>query len=218
MGKKPTFRDLTGQRFGRLVVLKESHKDRHHGYHWHVRCDCGTIKTTTGTGLKAGKINSCGCLFREKLFSRITKHGGTHTPEHRTWEAMKWRCLNPRNAAYKHYGGRGITICKRWHKFENFLEDMGKKPSAKHSLDRIDNNGNYEPGNCRWVTQAVQTRNTRRAIRLEVENIEMTLGVACRRYGISYTNISHKVRKSDYSHQEAFNEFVLRHGARPILN
>lgn len=218
MQKKSTFIDLTGQQFGRWFVIKESHRAGKIGYYWECRCDCGTIRAVSGSSLKMGKSKSCGCLFREVLLKRITTHGGTNSPEYGIWEAIRGRCLSPGHSAYKHYGGRGITICARWVNFSNFLADMGKRPSLKHSIDRIDNNGNYEPGNCRWVTQGQQCQNSRRTVRLEVEGIEMALGRACRRYGMDYSNISRKVLKSDYSHQEAFNEAVLRRGFRPLDN
>ena len=153
--KRPTY-SLTDQRFGKLITGEFSHYEGTHA-HWHVTCDCGTKKTSNGTDLRLGKINSCGC----GLVGRGFRHGGRYTPEYTIWCAMKDRCENPQNKSFPYYGGRGIKVCKQWQSFDNFLRDMGKRPRGK-SIDRFpNNNGNYEPGNCRWATTDEQARNTR---------------------------------------------------------
>jgi hypothetical protein len=151
-------KDITGQRFGRLVALGLRSRGGP-GIHsrWLCRCDCGKTHAATSNNLKSGNVKSCGC--REGNF----KHGQRHTGAYRTWDAMLQRCSNPRNTRYKYYGGRGITVCERWRKFENFFADMGERPSGM-SIDRIDNDGNYEPGNCRWITQSQQLKNRTRAL------------------------------------------------------
>lgn len=164
-------KDLTGQRFGRLVVLKlagrRSATDRI--ARWICRCDCGVITNPlSGSALRSGETKSCGCLRSDVTAWRNTKHGtaprGKRAPEYNAWKEMRKRCNNPNYKDYKHYGGRGIQVCKRWASYENFLADMGEKPEPKrlYSLDRYPNNdGNYEPRNCRWATQKQQIANQR---------------------------------------------------------
>lgn len=148
-------KDLTGQRFGRLTVLEFAGRKNRHRY-WKCRCSCGAVKIIEGSHLKCGKAKSCGCLHKEIM----TIHNGSKTKEFWVWAVMKQRCLNPRNKYYKYYGGRGITVCDRWMLFKNFIADMGKCPLGLQ-IDRIDNDGNYEMGNCRWTDRKTQQRNKR---------------------------------------------------------
>lgn len=165
MGK---VKDMTGQVFGRITVIRQD------GYiakqaAWLCRCLCGQEWRVRGNSLRNGDTKSCSCATRDRIASLNATHGLTKTPEYRSWAAMKTRCLNTGNHAYKLYGGRGITICSQWlNSFETFLRDMGPRPTAKHSLDRIDTNGNYEPENCRWATTSEQGRN-RRKVKLGME-------------------------------------------------
>lgn len=151
--------DLTGRTYGRWYVVCDSGNRRNNKRLWHCKCSCGNTSDVTTGDLNSGKSTSCGCYKIE----RQTTHGMSNTKLYKVWRAMHDRCYNKNTEAYKNYGNRGITVCDRWHKFENFLEDMGE-PKNFESIDRINNNGNYEPENCRWATmedQANNKRNTR---------------------------------------------------------
>ncbi len=145
--------DLTGQRFGRLLVLARDYSKRKSAY-WECLCDCGNKISTASTCLKLGYTKSCGCLLKEKN----TKHNKSNSPEYEIWKVMLNRCFNSNNQLYSHYGGSGITVCKRWWDFENFYNDMGNKLKGE-SIDRIENYGDYEPLNCRWASPQEQQRN-----------------------------------------------------------
>lgn len=149
------FLDLTDMTFGELRAARFVS-----GRGWLCECSCGGEKTVRGGALTSGNVISCGC--RANLSLHSVTHGMTGQAEYIAWKAMKARCLNPNHKSYAGYGGRGISICKEWEcSFENFFRDMGFRPSELHSVDRIDNDGNYEPSNCRWATKAEQTRNRR---------------------------------------------------------
>ena len=157
------FVDITGARFGTLVVLKRGANQKQGSGRWECACDCGKKCIVRASLLRSGAQSSCGCLARAIDIARKTKHGKRHTPEYHSWAGMIQRCHNPNSHAYKkYYGSRGISVCSRWRtSFEQFFEDMGNRPSAEHSLDRIDVNGNYEPENCRWATASQQSANRR---------------------------------------------------------
>ena len=170
--------DLSGKRFGRWSVLKQTDPPQdweHRGTWWLCQCDCGIKRPVYGNSLRSGTSRSCGCLHSEISSEQMSgknhpmyRHGqareGQRSKEWRTWNSMIRRCIYPSMKSYPHYGGRGIKICQRWlDSFEDFLIDVGYAPSEKHSLDRIDNNGNYEPGNVRWATNSEQIKNSRRA-------------------------------------------------------
>lgn len=162
---RKTFQDLTGKTFGRLQVISFAGVINKNSQ-WNCICLCGKEVVKAGGSMYRGSTLSCGCLKQEMLVQKKTTHGetakGQLTPEFNTWAKLRRRCNNPKDKAYKLYGGRGIKVCDRWdNSFENFLIDMGRKPSPKHSIDRINNNGHYEPNNCRWATLKEQSRNKR---------------------------------------------------------
>ena len=150
---------LKGKQFGRWTVLEYA-GTWNRNTHWKVRCDCGTERVIKGTYLTSGQSRSCGCLMADKNRERQT-HGETGSRLYYIWCAMRYRCENPTDPAYSNYGARGIKVCNRWQSFENFRADMGRRPKGK-TLDRIDNDGDYEPSNCCWSTYVEQTHNTRR--------------------------------------------------------
>ena len=158
--------DLTGRKFGRLSVIARAGISNGEAT-WRCSCECGNTAVVRGYYLRNKVTQSCGCLHSEvssKVYQNLRKtHGMTGTLEHTSWDQMRQRCMNPKHHAWKDYGGRGITVCSEWmNSFESFFRDMGRRPSVKYSLDRIDNDGNYEPGNCRWADWATQNRNRRR--------------------------------------------------------
>lgn len=164
--RRPPPKDLVGEKFGEWTVLKKADSKKRFSEYECV-CSCGTLRTVAKGNLTQGKTKSCGCMKSSALSILHTKHGmaGKQRPKiYSAWSSMMTRCFNERSKNWRNYGGRGITVCERWMSFENFLEDMGH-PSPHQSLDRIDPNGNYEPGNARWATSEEQTRN-RRVVKL----------------------------------------------------
>ena len=156
---------VEGQVFARLVVVGAVCRRRIGDINVRVvpcRCICGALIDVAAHRLTAGITRSCGCLHRERLVSRNRRHDGWGTPEYRIWQAMKQRCSEPQQDNWKYYGGRGIAVCDRWlDSFTAFLADMGRRPSSKHSIDRINNDGHYTPQNCRWATAIEQRANRR---------------------------------------------------------
>jgi hypothetical protein len=156
-----------GQRFGRLAVVRDLPAETGRRRRAECKCDCGTEKVVNVQCLVSGDTMSCGCLERELTSARRRTHGQSKHPLFSTWRSMLARCENPENSGYRYYGARGITVCAEWHDARNFTTwidaNLGPRPDGR-SLDRIDNNGNYEPGNVRWATASEQQRNTRRAV------------------------------------------------------
>lgn len=197
-------RHVVGRRFGRLTVQR-TEKGRNgapgrNGRRAICECDCGQAVNLRFSSLLSGVTQSCGCLQREATAARCrarATHGHTRrvdgrssTPEFRSWKGMKERCSRPIGDHAARYHDRGIRVCDRWREsFENFLADMGLRPSPRHSIDRIDNNGNYEPGNCRWATTKEQACNRTNSRRIKLDGMAMTIAEAAERTGLKFATI-----------------------------
>lgn len=181
-------KDISGQTFGRLTVLRAVGRDQKRNIIWLCQCRCGNVAKNQGYRLKSGNTTSCGCAQRE----HCTTHKQSGSRTYGSWVAMRRRCSNPDDVSFHNYAGRGITICARWNRFENFLEDLGERPPGK-TLERINNDGNYEPGNCRWATQAEQCRNTRQNHYLTYKGETLLISDWAKRLGVKTYVLCHRV-------------------------
>lgn len=189
---------IPGERFGRLVALERSFVPGRHVV-WRFICDCGKHCTVRTEHVRAGRTTSCGCAKREMH----STHGLSHLPEYECWNNMLNRCLDQDHPSFKNYGGRDITVCRRWaSSFERFYEDVGPRPSEKHSLDRINNSRGYEPGNVRWATHKEQMRNVRRNRIVRLDGQAMPLVVACERTGVPY-DVAHGRLRGGWDEERA---------------
>lgn len=187
---------------GRLLLLERipfQRSPKNVQASWRVRCECGAEKAVREAMLVAGRTRSCGCLVREKKPGRPLRHGALLgrrvPPEYRSWQAMLQRCTNPRNPGYADYGGRGITVAAAWSDFATFLRDVGPRPSLEHTLDRIDNEGSYVPGNVRWATTHQQANNVRRNHRLTFNGRTQTIALWAKEIGISSRTLRSRLRR-----------------------
>lgn len=193
----PALRNRVGLVVGRLTVVGRAENSPHGHTRWTCLCECGTVTIVTAPALKGAKTRSCGCLAREA--SRRTgfanrRHGNARgvaqsTRTYNSWFHMIQRCTDPRSEHWRYWGARGIAVCERWRTFENFLADMGERPPDR-TLDRINNDGNYEPGNVRWATAAEQSRNTRRTRWITINGARRTFTEWCSLAGI-YTSTAY---------------------------
>lgn len=161
-----------------------------------ARCDCGSVKVVRVGDLRSGKSASCGCYRREALRRLRTTHGGYGTGAYSAWSHAKGRTTNPRNKKWPRYGGRGIRMCQRWRdSFQAFLDDMGERPGPGYSIERVDNDGDYEPGNCKWARRSDQANNTSANRVLEYGGEIMTLAQWAERIGIKYHTLHGRLRR-----------------------
>lgn len=195
--------DRIGQRFGRLILVRpfrkeERTKTNQLPLYWEVQCDCGVKKEVLWTSLHSKKTKSCGCLHRDSPlhYYHIT-HGLTNSPTYHCWRGILARCATPSHRSYANYGGRGIGVCERWLDFENFFQDMGHRPSEKHSLDRIDNDGNYCPENCRWAEPKEQQRNKRNTRFVHYNGRTIPIQQACEEAGILSATVYSRVHRKE---------------------
>lgn len=203
-GKRRPIQDLTGKTFGRLTVTSFAGMRGWQSL-WKCRCECGTEKVILGRSLNYGATNSCGCLHKETISRTRLKHSALfRSPTYRCWDHMIQRCTNPNNSNYHYYGGRGVSVCERWLSFDDFVSDMGERPSMLYSLDRFpDQNGNYEPGNVRWATDAEQSRNTRRNHLITINGETKCLTDWAKQFCVSPMLISARIHKLGWNPEEA---------------
>ena len=191
MSRKPL--NLANYRFHRWTAIRHTRKGPQ-GFYWLCRCDCGTEREIPAKSIKAGDTKSCGCWSREVLFKRNLRHGQRRTRAYNAWMNIKKRCHNTRDPSYQRYGGRGINVCAEWYNsFTSFFAHMGECPPGM-SIERIDNNGNYEPGNCRWATDYEQRRNQRRSNLITIDGETKCLKDWATQYGIDHRTISVRLK------------------------
>lgn len=208
-----------GQTYGRLTAIARSHRDERKHWHWRFRCECGGETVARAAAVARGATKSCGCakagwrLTEEQLQRRRGglnpnyKHGMTHSPEFLVWKGMLTRCANPNGEHWDRYGGRGIIVCERWaSSFEAFFKDVGPRPSPRHSIERKDNDGNYEPSNCIWATRTVQVRNQSRSRMVEYRGRRMCLTEACEIAGLSYSAVRRRLDVAGWSLERALSQ------------
>lgn len=191
----PKFQDLIGKKFGRWTVISLV-TGRKNNTKFLCKCVCGKEKEVFSNTLREGESESCGCLQKELLASRNTTHGMTYTSIYRVWAAMIQRCDNPKNKNYPGYGGRGITVCKAWHKFENFYAwAMANGYREGLEIERMNNNGNYEPENCKWATRTEQNNNSRHNRIIEFDGQKKTLTEWAKELNIYPSSLHGRLRK-----------------------
>jgi hypothetical protein len=203
--------DITGMKFGNLTALRFLHKI---GYIqiWEVQCTCGHVKPMRKISITNNKALRCRKCYLENPHKPI-KHGMSQSSEYRSWQELRYRCLNKKSHAYKDYGGRGITVCSEWiNSFENFLRDMGLKPFENASIDRIDNSKGYSKENCRWANQITQCNNTRWNKIISFNGKSQSLATWCRELKLPYHTIKARL-KFGWNIEDAFLLGPIR-GAR----
>ncbi len=180
-----------GQKYSRWAPISPAERCARGELRWHCRCDCGKEAVVLQRTLLNGTSRSCGCLSVETFLAKNMARNRTHgesktTPEYRAWCHMRNRCNNPKSKDYQNYGGRGIAVCVRWESYENFLADMGRRPSSRHSIERNHVNGDYEPGNCCWATDKQQQNNKRDNLYVMLRSERLTLRELCDRFCVEY--------------------------------
>jgi len=205
-------KDIAGQTFGRLTAIapvERVERGQRYFIKWLCICVCGSDTSVLLSNLRAGSTQSCGC----RNIDISTKHNVSREPEYFAWYDMINRCTNPSINSYKDYGGRGITVCDEWFDVENFIRDMGSRPSRSHSLDRIDNNSGYYPDNCRWATRKEQARNTRSNVLLTLNGKTLCLSEWSELIGVSRGTLYYRLR-SGWSHKKTLSTPVDKRYSR----
>lgn len=213
---------LIGKKFNRVTVLSFDSKTKNYLTVWNCVCECGKFFKTRAVRLKGGTCRSCGCLARE-ISSKVHKTHGESVGENRSgtveyicWRGIIQRTSDPNFKWWHRYGGRGIKVCDRWKKFSNFLDDMGRKPSNKLSIERINNDGDYCPENCKWATIFEQSRNKRSNRIYELNGVKMNIVDWGKMSGISYQVLSARINKQGLSFKEAMKKPLYKHTKKRI--
>jgi hypothetical protein len=202
--RNPHINDLSGRVFGRLTVISRG-ENFGVGVGWLCQCKCGNVKNVRSACLRKGYTLSCGCYHRDRTRESHLTHGMSRKPEYQAWNHMIQRCYNERTCNFTNYGGRGISVCVRWRKsFLNFFKDMGKKPSPKHSIDRLDNSKGYSPSNCRWSDQFQQASNKRGIRDITFLGETMCLKAWCRKLNLRYKNTHKRIFIRGWDVERAF--------------
>ena len=206
--------DISNKKFGKLLAVKRC-TNMSGKTAWECKCDCGNITFVTTSNLTCNRIRSCGCLKIKQLLERSTTHNQRHTVLYSVWRGLRQRCNNPKHASYHNYGGRGITVCEEWDKsFQAFYDwsyangystENQKDEKLKLTIDRIDNNGNYEPSNCRWVDRKTQTRNMRTTRFITFNGQNKSVSEWCEIYGIKLQTFNTRIRNG-WSIEEALTK------------
>lgn len=186
--------DFRNKKIGRLTAIQIVGKDSHNNYVWECLCDCGNVTKVSSNNLKSGNTLSCGCLGKERRLASTKTHGKRHTRTYHIWLNMKQRCENQLNPSYKNYGGRGISVCERWHDFSLFLMDMGECPDS-FSIERLDVNKGYSPDNCVWANKKDQANNTRVNIVIEYDGQKLTLKEWADKLGVNYWTLHSRYKR-----------------------
>jgi len=199
---------MIGTKFSRWTVIDkaepQSFPSKKNVTRWLCQCACGTVRAVTQLSLKNGNSTSCGCFNKERTRQTMQTHGMTNTPEHTTWQSMRHR-VRPSNSRSHDYSERGITVCERWDSFENFFEDMGPRPSDRHSIDRIDNNRGYDPSNCRWALPTEQMQNRRCTLKINVHGEDVPMSELARRCGIPANTLRGRIVEHGWDIERAMS-------------
>lgn len=222
-----------GMRFGFLTLTRPYVAKNNQSKSWWATCDCGVERRVQPCQLISGDLKSCGCqrnrvtqtekvrAHQKRLEHSRRRHGHSSrtvvSPEYVAWGGMIQRCTNPNSKAFAYYGVRGISVCERWLKFENFFADMGPRP-PKHEIERENNEGNYEPGNCRWATRHDQMRNTRYVRMVEVDGETMCVRDAVKKLGLKESRVYGRVFRQRCSHQESLDFYREVEGKTSLAN
>lgn len=204
--------DMLGKKYGRYTVIARAKRPNYASEkraYWRCLCECGEERILAGKSLRNGNSKSCGCAVTEKLVAFNTTHGMCHRKEYKIWENMKTRCTNPKNEMYRYYGGRGIFVCDSWkHSFAEFYKDMGKCPPGM-SIDRIDNNGDYKPENCRWADTETQRNNRSNNNLITYQDKTLSIAQWSRNIGISSGTLRGRIKTSKWPIEKALTTPIM---------